>query len=97
MRQNLVDLLLVTTFVFSVNIKTVVSAELDITKLQCDGIDDKEDLASFAFWLDGYVSGINKASSITFTKIENLIEETIKACNQNPEKTVFEVVKKLKQ
>ncbi len=97
MRHYLVDFLLVTTLVFTFNVKSALSAEPDMREIQCIDVEEEDDLASFAFWLDGYISGINERPIAEPDEIEYVIEQTLKACNEFPNKAVFDIVKRLKQ
>ncbi|WP_419904149.1 hypothetical protein [Kiloniella sp.] len=97
MRHYLIDFLLITTLVFTINIKSVLSAEPDIRQIRCIDVEDEVDLANFAFWLDGFISGLGERPFAEPDHIELLIEQTLKTCNEFPNEAVFEIVKRLKQ
>ncbi|OUS17625.1 hypothetical protein A9Q97_01590 [Rhodospirillales bacterium 47_12_T64] len=97
MRHYLINFLLVMTFIFTIGVNPALSAEPNLEQVKCVDIESEDDLASFIFWLDGYISGQEDLSIVDPDEVELVIEETLNTCNEFPEKAVFNIVKGLKQ
>ncbi|WP_120496738.1 HdeA/HdeB family chaperone [Kiloniella sp. EL199] len=74
----------------------VIASEPGFKEVPCSMFDDEDDLMTFAFWLDGYITGTQKKSIFNQKAIEPLLEATVTSCQSNPEKAVFQVVSDLK-
>ncbi|WP_085907992.1 HdeA/HdeB family chaperone [Kiloniella majae] len=74
----------------------VIASEPSFKNVPCSAFDDEDDLMTFAFWLDGYLTGTQQKPIFDQEAIEPLLEATLTSCQSNPEKAVFQIVSDLK-
>ncbi len=88
----------VTLFFLSIPLVSspVIASEPSFKEVPCSAFDDEDDLMTFAFWLDGYVTGTQQNPLFDQEAIEPLLEQTLTACQSTPEKAVFQIVSDLK-
>ncbi|KKJ75857.1 hypothetical protein WH95_15805 [Kiloniella litopenaei] len=72
------------------------ASEQSFKEVPCSAFDDQDDLMTFAFWIDGYVTGTQEKPFFDQEAIEPLLEQTLTTCQSNPEKAVFQIVSDLK-
>ncbi|KLN59339.1 hypothetical protein WH96_17705 [Kiloniella spongiae] len=80
-------------FVFN---NQAISSEPSFKEVPCSAFADEDDLMTFAFWLDGYITGAQQKPIFDQEAIELLLEITLTSCQNNPEKAVFQIVSNLK-
>jgi hypothetical protein len=70
---------------------------VDMSKIVCSNLvsADADTISHIIFWIDGYMSGMDKTTVTDLGGLGKATELVLNSCKKTPKKTVFDVIKSL--